>query len=358
MNRNRIFVTGGAGFIGSSVIRQLINKTDYSVTNIDVLTYSGNQSTNESVVDNDRYNFQKIDILDREGIYTLFDKYQPGAIIHLAAETHVDRSIDNPGKFIQTNINGTASLLTASVDYLSSKANAEREAFRFLHVSTDEVFGSLGVKGLFNESSAYNPRSPYAASKASSDHLVRAWYYTYQLPIIVTNCSNNYGPYQYPEKLIPLTIIKALRDEAIPVYGNGENVRDWIYVDDHARALISVLKKGKVGETYNIGGECEIRNIEVAKKICNILDRLSPRLDNQSYNKKISFVPDRPGHDYRYAMNINKITNELCWKNKEDFNSGIEKTIKWYLDNREWWESAFIKGQYNGKRLGLISNQN
>src|SRR5699024_4962437 len=327
-----------------------MNKTDYKVVNIDKLTYAGHLESLEPVESSDRYHFEQADICDAGEMQRIFSEYQPDAIIHLAAESHVDRSIDGSAEFIRTNIVGTHNLLEISKDYYEDLDPQKKEAFRFLHVSTDEVYGELGDEGFFEETTSYDPRSPYSASKASSDHLVRAWYHTYDFPVLITNCSNNYGPYQFPEKLIPVVILKALQGEDIPVYGDGTNVRDWLYVDDHARALFNVLQEGSLGETYNIGGDNEKKNIEVVKTICSILDELQPK-DEGKYEDQISFVTDRPGHDWRYAIDASKIEAELDWTPEETFESGIKKTVQWYLENMEWVEAVTDKN-YDLERLG------
>ncbi|MCC2625918.1 MAG: rfbB [Burkholderiales bacterium] len=329
-----LFVTGGAGFIGSAVVRLLINKTGYTVVNIDKLTYAGNLESLKSVSDNERYIFEHIDICDKEKITQAFNKYNPVGILHLAAESHVDRSIVGPGEFIQTNIVGTFNLLECARAYYDSLEN--KDSFKFVHVSTDEVFGSLGNTGYFSETTAYDPRSPYSASKASSDMLARAWFHTYNLPVVITNCTNNYGTFHFPEKLIPLVINNAMRQKPLPVYGRGENVRDWLYVDDHARGILLAFEKGKSGENYCIGGHNERTNLEVVQVICKILDELKPRADGKSYSEQITFVTDRAGHDYRYAMDPTKIQSELGWKPEDTFDTGIKKTVQWYLDNQDW----------------------
>jgi dTDP-glucose 4,6-dehydratase len=346
-----IFVTGGAGFIGSAVVRQFLVETGHTIVNIDKLTYAANLSSLPGAGDNPRYRLEQADICDRAAMDRLFAHYKPLAVMHLAAESHVDRSIDGPGQFIQTNIVGTFTLLQAALGYWKSLGDPYRGAFRFHHISTDEVFGSLGRDGFFTEESAYRPNSPYSASKASSDHLVRAWHETYGLPIVLTNCSNNYGPYHFPEKLIPLMIIRGLAGETLPVYGTGDNVRDWLYVEDHARALRLVLDQGKTGESYNIGGWNERTNLEVVEMICDALDRLSP-LPGRSRRDQITFVADRPGHDRRYAIDAGKIERELGWRPEETFETGLEKTVAWYLDNRPWWEEILNRG-YEAKRVGL-----
>lgn len=345
----KIIVTGGAGFIGSALIRMIINETDHEILNIDKLTYAGHLESLESVENFERYQFQKVDICDAEEINRIFNEYKPDAIIHLAAESHVDRSIDGSAEFIKTNVNGTHTLLEEAKYYWQNLEESKKENFRFLHVSTDEVYGELGDTGYFTEETPYDPRSPYSSSKASSDHLVRAWYHTYGLPTMITNCSNNYGPYQFPEKLIPVVILKALQGRDIPVYGTGENVRDWLYVDDHSRALLKVVFEGVPGETYNIGGHNEKQNIEVVHTICDTLNELVAKETN--YRDQISFVTDRPGHDFRYAIDASKIERELGWTPQETFESGIKKTIQWYLDNMDWVEAVTDKN-YNLERLG------
>lgn len=346
-----IFVTGGAGFIGSAVIRHLLDDTEANVVNVDKLTYASNLESIPQAVSSRRYTLSKTDICDGTALRALFDRYQPSAVMHLAAESHVDRSIDGPGEFIQTNIVGTFTLLQEALRYWRQSNEASRKAFRFLHVSTDEVFGSLGSEGLFTESSPYAPNSPYSASKASSDHLVRAWCETYGLPTLITNCSNNYGPYHFPEKLVPHMIIKGLADEALPVYGDGQNVRDWLYVGDHARALRQVLANGEVGNTYNIGGRNERSNLYVVEKICEFLDTLHPSRAG-ARKRLISFVKDRPGHDRRYAIDASKLENELGWSARENFETGLEKTVRWYLDNKPWWQSILERG-YAANRIGM-----
>lgn len=345
----KIVITGGAGFIGSALVRMIINETDYDVCNIDKLTYAGHLESLESIADSDRYQFEQVDICDSEAIHRIFNEFKPDAIMHLAAESHVDRSIDGSAEFIKTNINGTHTLLEGAKQFWQGLKGDQKENFRFLHVSTDEVYGSLGDTGLFTEETPYDPRSPYSSSKASSDHLVRAWYHTFGLPTLITNCSNNYGPYQFPEKLIPVVILKALQGKEIPVYGKGDNVRDWLYVDDHARALIKTIESGEIGETYNIGGHNEKQNIEVVHTICNTLNELVPR--NSDYKDQINFVTDRPGHDFRYAIDASKIEKELGWTPEETFETGIKRTIQWYLNNTDWIE-AVTKQNYNLERLG------
>ena len=348
-----IFLTGGCGFIGSAVVRQMVNENDATVVNIDKLTYAGNLGSVASVADNKRYFFEYMDICDRQDLDSIFTRYQPNAIVHLAAETHVDRSIDTPADFLRTNVIGTYTLLEAAYNYWLSLPHGGQESFRFLHVSTDEVFGSLGPVGSFREDSPYGPRSPYAASKASADHLVRAWHHTFGLPTLISNCSNNYGPYQHPEKLIPHMIRKALLEEPLPVYGTGENVRDWLYVEDHARALRLLLDHGRPGETYNIGGGDERTNLEVVRKVCEILDDLCPRQCGRPYANLISFVEDRPGHDFRYTIDCSKLRREFDWRPKTKFDQGLRSTVVWYLENEEWVKQS----NYVGHRLGKIAER-
>jgi dTDP-glucose 4,6-dehydratase len=354
--RNRILVTGGAGFIGSALVRHLIGNSEYEVLTIDVLTYAGNLSSLNDVVNSPRHRFVQADICDTQLIETLIAEFRPNIITHLAAESHVDRSIEGPSQFIHTNLTGTFSMLSAALKYWQSLGDQDQDGFRFHHISTDEVFGALGAEGLFTEETPYDPRSPYSASKAGSDHLVSAWYHTYGLPVLITNCSNNYGPYHFPEKLIPLVILKCIGGESIPVYGNGQNVRDWLFLDDHVRALQAVFERGNSGERYMIGGRSERSNIEVVHAICDKLDMLKPRNDGQSYRQQIVFVEDRPGHDFRYAIDASKLEHELGWKPEENFERGIEKTIKWYLHNEEWWK-AILSGSYQGERLGMIEGR-
>jgi dTDP-glucose 4,6-dehydratase len=353
----KVLVTGGAGFIGSAVIRHLISQSAHSVVNVDCLTYAGNLSTLEPVLPNSRYVFEKLDVCDKAGIQGAFERHRPDAVMHLAAESHVDRSIDGPNAFIQTNVVGTYVMLEAARLHWLSLPAEKKESFRFHHISTDEVYGSLGDQGLFTEQTPYDPSSPYSASKAASDHLVRAWNRTYGLPVVVTNCSNNYGPYQYPEKLIPLTITSALAGKPLPVYGTGENVRDWLYVDDHARALITVMERGKVGETYNIGGNSERQNIQVVRTICSLMDEfrggaIADGAVTEPHERLITFVTDRPGHDLRYAIDASKVSRELGWRPAESFESGLRKTVQWYLSNEEWCRRA-VADRYSGERLGL-----
>ena len=350
-----ILVTGGAGFIGSAVVRHLINDTDHTVVNLDKLTYAGNLESLTSVSNSDRYSFEQVDICDAEEVKRVFNTHQPDIIMHLAAESHVDRSIDGPGEFIQTNVVGTYTLLEQARAYWSALEGDKKAGFKFHHISTDEVYGSLGEHGKFQETTPYDPSSPYSASKAGSDHLVRAWNRTFGLPILITNCSNNYGSYQFPEKLIPLMIINCLHGKPLPVYGKGENVRDWLYVRDHCEAIHSVLTTGTVGETYNIGGNNEIKNIEVVTTICSLLDEISPKEDGSQYSDLITYVRDRPGHDFRYAINANKINSELGWSPQESFETGIRKTIQWYLDNESWWRSI-QDNTYRQERLGVIES--
>jgi dTDP-glucose 4,6-dehydratase len=353
----KILVTGGAGFIGSAVIRHIINNTQDTVINVDKLTYAGNLESLLTVSDSDRYNFEQVDICDRAELDRVFHQYQPDLVMHLAAESHVDRSIDGPADFIETNIIGTYTLLEASRHYWKSLNEEHKPAFRFHHVSTDEVYGDLeNPQDLFTEATAYAPNSPYSASKASSDHLVRAWSRTYGLPTVVTNCSNNYGPYHFPEKLIPLMILNALEGKPLPVYGDGQQIRDWLYVEDHARALCLVATKGTIGETYNIGGHNEMTNIDVVKAICSLLGELVPPTNGHSYEELITFVEDRPGHDFRYAIDATKIENQLGWNPQETFESGIRKTVEWYLTNKEWW-SRVLDGSYSRERLGVEGNK-
>jgi dTDP-glucose 4,6-dehydratase len=345
-----IFVTGGAGFIGSAVIRHLLADTGARIVNIDKLTYAANLDSLAGASTHPRYVFAQQCIGESAGLRALFETYQPNAVMNLAAESHVDRSIDGPAEFIQTNVVGTFTLLQETLRHWRALATEKRARFRFLHVSTDEVFGSPGSSDPFREDTAYAPNSPYSASKASSDHLVRAWRETYGLPTMVTNCSNNYGPYHFPEKLIPHMIIRGLANEPLPVYGNGGNVRDWLYVSDHAEALTLALEHGRVGETYNIGARCERTNLDVVERICDLLDEISP--GSAKRRNLISFVADRPGHDHRYAMNPGKIERELGWRPREDFESGLIKTVRWFCDNRTWWQNILDRG-YQHARIGL-----
>ncbi|WP_329415651.1 dTDP-glucose 4,6-dehydratase [Acinetobacter indicus] len=351
----KILVTGGAGFIGSAVIRHIIQNTNNQVLNIDKLTYAGNLESLKEIDQHPNYQFEQIDICDTEQITAAIEAFRPNAIMHLAAESHVDRSIDGPAAFIQTNIVGTYTLLEVARKYWMSLEAETQKNFRFHHISTDEVYGDLeGTTDLFTETTSYAPSSPYSASKASSDHLVRAWHRTYGLPVIVTNCSNNYGPYHFPEKLIPLVILNALDAKPLPVYGNGQQIRDWLFVEDHARALYKVVTEGVVGETYNIGGHNEKQNIEVVKTICKILDELKPQANGQAYESLITFVKDRPGHDLRYAIDATKIQNELGWTPTETFETGIRKTVQWYLNNLDWCHRV-QDGSYQRERLGVNS---
>ena len=349
----KVLVTGGAGFIGSAVVRHIIKNTQDEVLNIDKLTYAGNLESLAEVDQDPKYQFAQIDICDAEALTQAFLTFQPNLIMHLAAESHVDRSIDGPAEFITTNIVGTYTLLEVARKYWTQLNEQEKQQFRFHHISTDEVYGDLdGTDDLFTETTSYAPSSPYSASKASSDHLVRAWHRTYNFPVIVTNCSNNYGPYHFPEKLIPLVILNALDGKPLPVYGKGNQIRDWLYVEDHARALYKVVTEGEIGETYNIGGHNEKQNIEVVKTICKILDELKPQANDEAYDKLITFVKDRPGHDLRYAIDASKIANELGWKPKETFETGIRKTVEWYLNNMEWYRRV-QDGSYQRERLGV-----
>nr|WP_086016583.1 dTDP-glucose 4,6-dehydratase [Serratia plymuthica] len=351
----KFIVTGGAGFIGSAVARHIINDTDDEVLVLDSLTYAGNLDSLKAIAGSERFTFEQVNVCDRQALDSVFARYRPDAVMHLAAESHVDRSIDGPAAFIETNIVGTYTLLEAARQYWLGLEAKPKEAFRFHHISTDEVYGDLeGTNDLFTETTPYAPSSPYSASKAASDHLVRAWLRTYNLPTIVTNCSNNYGPYHFPEKLIPLTILNALEGKALPVYGNGAQIRDWLYVEDHARALYKVVTEGVIGETYNIGGHNERKNIEVVQTICRLLDELAPEKPGglKNYEDLITFVTDRPGHDMRYAIDASKIDKELGWKPLETFESGIRKTVEWYLANESWW-SRVKDGSYAGERLGL-----
>lgn len=351
----KIIVTGGAGFIGSAVARHIINKTEDEILVLDKLTYAGNLESLAPVSNNSRHSFRQVDICDRAALDLIFEDFKPDAVMHLAAESHVDRSIDGPAAFIETNIIGTYVLLEATRAYWNQLSTDAKNAFRFHHISTDEVYGDLhNVDDLFTETTPYAPSSPYSASKASSDHLVRAWQRTYGLPTIVTNCSNNYGPYHFPEKLIPLIILNALEGKTLPVYGDGSQIRDWLYVEDHARALYKVVTEGKPGETYNIGGHNERKNIDVVKTICRLLDDLVPNKPNNilHYEELITYVADRPGHDLRYAIDASKIDRELGWTPQETFESGIKKTVEWYLANETWWRRV-KDGSYAGERLGL-----
>ncbi|WP_442756139.1 dTDP-glucose 4,6-dehydratase [Methylocystis sp. JAN1] len=349
----RVLITGGAGFIGSAVARRFIAKSLDEILVFDKLTYAGNPDSLAPISQNPRYSFRQADICDRAAVAKALADFQPDVLMHLAAESHVDRSIDGPAAFIQTNIVGTFTLLDAALEYWRALSKEKAATFRFQHISTDEVFGTLGDDGLFCEDTPYSPNSPYSASKAGSDHLVRAWRETYGLPTIVTNCSNNYGPYHFPEKLIPLMILNALEGKPLPVYGRGENVRDWLFVDDHAGALMLVAREGVVGESYNVGGRNEKKNIDVVHTICDILDELRPS-GGGSYRNLITFVTDRPGHDLRYAIDCSKIERELGWRPQETFETGLRKTVQWYLDNPAWWQ-AIRSGKYRGERLGRIA---
>jgi dTDP-glucose 4,6-dehydratase len=346
----RVIVTGGAGFIGSALVRHLVLEKGFEVLNIDALTYAGNRASLHSVEGKPNHRFLKANICDRSAMEQAFRDFRPDRMMHLAAESHVDRSITGAADFIETNVIGTFTLLEAARGYWSTLKGSKKDWFRFLHVSTDEVYGSLGDDGLFMEETPYDPSSPYSASKASSDHLAKAWQRTYGLPVVVSNCSNNYGPYHFPEKLIPLTILNALAGERLPVYGKGENVRDWLYVEDHARALDLIAERGRVGETYNVGGRNERRNIDVVRRICEVLDRFAPA--NRPREEQIEFVTDRPGHDARYAIDASKLENELGWRAQENFDTGIAKTVSWYLDNDWWWQP--LRKRYAGQRLGLL----
>ena len=347
----RYLVTGGAGFIGSTVVRHLIAATCNRVLVVDKLTYASNLDSLAPVKDDPRYSFARADVADAETIGNLFSSFRPDVVMHLAAESHVDRSIDGPAAFIQTNVVGTFVLLQQTLGYWRKLSSNKAEQFRFHHISTDEVFGSLGPDGFFDEETSYRPNSPYSASKAASDHLVRAWHHTYGIPVVISNCSNNYGPYHFPEKLIPLTILNALEGKPLPVYGTGENVRDWLYVEDHARALLLIAERGRDGQSYNVGGNCERSNISVVRAICTLMDEFSP--DSIGPRERlITFVADRPGHDLRYAIDARKIRQELGWQPQETFESGLRKTVEWYLTNRNWWE-RIRSNVYRGERLGV-----
>jgi len=348
----KIIITGGAGFIGSAVIRQYINDTEHEVINLDALTYAGNLESLAEVDDSSRYTFEHVNICDIDELERVFEQHQPDVIMHLAAESHVDRSIDGPAAFIQTNIVGTYNLLDVAKKYWDALDEEKKKSFRFHHVSTDEVYGDLDETGYFTEETSYEPSSPYSASKASSDHLVRAWHRTYGFPVVITNCSNNYGGYQFPEKLIPLVTLNALEGKPLPIYGKGNQIRDWLHVDDHARALRLVLETGKTGETYNIGGHNEKTNLDVVKTICSLLDKLVPDSPYIPHESLVTYVADRPGHDLRYAIDADKIAAELGWTPEETFESGIEKTIHWYLENPEWCQHV-QDGSYQRQRLGV-----
>jgi dTDP-glucose 4,6-dehydratase len=350
----KILVTGGAGFIGSSVVRSIINQTKYDIVNLDKLTYAGNFDSLTDVASSHRYSLEQVDICDANALTRVLEQHQPDCVMHLAAESHVDRSIDGPSDFVDTNIVGTFNLLEAARHYYESLEEDKREQFRFHHISTDEVFGDLaGTDDLFTEQTPYSPSSPYSASKAASDHLVRAWGRTYCLPVIITNCSNNYGPYHFPEKLIPHVILNAIHGKPLPIYGDGSQIRDWLYVEDHAKALIKVVTEGEIGETYNIGGHNEKTNLEVVETICDLLEELAPEKPEgvKNYRDLITFVKDRPGHDARYAIDASKIERELGWVPEETFETGLRKTVQWYLDNRQWWERV-LSGAYRLERLG------
>jgi dTDP-glucose 4,6-dehydratase len=350
----KVLVTGGAGFIGSAVCRHFVAERNATVLNVDKLTYAANLASLQPLDNHPGYSFHRADICDRPAIVRLLHDFMPDAVLHLAAESHVDRSIDGPGEFIKTNVEGTFAMLEAVRGYWEKLPPQRARNFRFHHVSTDEVFGALGARGKFTETSRYKPNSPYAASKAASDHLVRAWHETYGLPVLLSNCSNNYGPYHFPEKLIPLTILKALHGEEVPVYGKGENVRDWLYVEDHARALYTIFTEAKPGASYNVGGDAERTNIAVVRQICALLDEMLPRSPHRPHEKLIAFVADRPGHDQRYAMDATKLQRELGWEPRESFDTGLRKTVRWYLDNRAWWEPIWF-GRYQGSRLGAAA---
>ena len=349
-NSKTVLLTGGAGFIGSALVRYLINATNTTVVNVDKLTYAGSLHSLGGADSSDRHHFHQQDIVDADAMRKLVEQYKPDYIMHLAAESHVDRSIDGPGEFIQTNIVGTYNLLQVAREYYQQLDGDKKATFKFHHISTDEVYGSLGDTGLFTETTRYKPNSPYSASKASSDHLVRAWNKTYKLPVVISNCSNNYGPFQFPEKLVPLIIQKAIAGEALPIYGKGDNVRDWLFVDDHVKALWRIVTEGENGQVYNVGGHNEKTNIQVVETMCAILDDIQPRADKKPYAEQITFVEDRPGHDRRYAIDAAKIERELGWTPEETFESGIRKTVEWYLSNAEW--IAKVSGDYDGGRLG------
>jgi dTDP-glucose 4,6-dehydratase len=348
----KILVTGGMGFIGSALVRFLLDETEVTVINVDKMTYAAHPRSLEVYSNHPRYHFEKVDICDGDALRHVFRTHSPDGIMHLAAETHVDRSIDGPATFIRTNVNGTCTLLDITLEYFKELPESRRQLFRFHHVSTDEVYGALGPEGQFYEDDPYKPNSPYSASKAASDHFVRAWHQTYGLPVIITNSSNNYGPYQFPEKLIPLMVIKALKGESMPVYGRGDNVRDWLYVEDHAYALWEVFSKGKLGECYLIGGDCEQTNLNIVNNICDVLDGLFPDSPHVPHENLISFVQDRPAHDFRYSVNSDKVAAELGWSPRMNFWDGLSKTVQWYVENEEWW-SSIQSGVYQGERLGV-----
>ncbi|CAM3548995.1 dTDP-glucose 4,6-dehydratase [Thalassospira profundimaris] len=352
----KVIVTGGAGFIGSAVCRLMTGLKGYEVLNIDKLTYAGDLRTLASISARDNYHFAHQDICNRDAIVKLFDEFQPDAVMHLAAESHVDRSIDGPADFIQTNVVGTFALLDVARAYFDKLPADKRSKFRFHHISTDEVYGSLGSDGLFTEETAYAPTSPYSASKASSDHLVQAWHHTYGLPIVISNCSNNYGPYQFPEKLIPLMSLNLLHGKKLPVYGEGLNTRDWLHVEDHAEALVKILTEGRIGEKYNVGGCNELTNIDVVKRIFDTVQEIVPDISFENFDEAVTYVKDRPGHDWRYAIDPTKMQNELGWKPKYDFETGLRQTIEWYVNNRDWWE-PILKNKYAGQRLGSAKGQ-
>ncbi|WP_339860619.1 dTDP-glucose 4,6-dehydratase [Thalassospira alkalitolerans] len=352
----KLIVTGGAGFIGSAVCRLLAGQKKVEVLNLDKLTYAADLRTVESVSSRPNYRFVKEDICNRVAVAKVFDDFQPDAVMHLAAESHVDRSIDGPAEFIQTNIVGTFTLLEVTRDYFNGLPKDRQKSFRFHHISTDEVYGSLGDEGLFTENTPYAPNSPYSASKASSDHLVRAWHHTYGLPVIISNCSNNYGPFQFPEKLIPLMILNVLHGQELPVYGDGKNTRDWLHVEDHAEALFTILINGRIGEKYNVGGCNEVANLDVVRKIFETVKRLEPSVSQSTFDAQVRFVTDRPGHDWRYAIDPSKMREELRWEPRHSFESGLEQTVKWYLSNREWWE-PILKNKYGGERLGTAGSK-
>jgi dTDP-glucose 4,6-dehydratase len=352
----KVMVTGGAGFIGSAVCRLLVGELNTTVLNVDKLTYAANLESLRVIEANPRYVFRRADVCDRQTMFSLLRAFDPDAVLHLAAESHVDRSIDGPAEFIRTNVEGTCVLLEAALEHWRSLPAERAARFRFHHVSTDEVFGSLGATGKFNDATPYQPNSPYSASKAASDHLVRAWRETFGLPTLISNCSNNYGPYHFPEKLIPLVILRALHGEPVPVYGNGANIRDWLYVEDHARALFRILSEGRAGESYNVGGNAERTNLDVVESICCLLDEMLPESPHWPHRRLITFVTDRPGHDRRYAMDIAKIRCELNWGPQESFDSGLRNTVSWYLANRWWWEPIWLQ-TYRGERLGLAATE-